>query len=306
VLDRLASPAAGRLTLDEVRRLHYLYERCSSDLARMTGCSMETASRRYLEALVARAYAEVHGTAARRRPAVWQWLASTLPQTFRKHAAAFWVAAAITVAGALLGVALLLADAGAKRVLMPFAALMEDPAKRVAQEESQQAGRLEGVKARFSAMLMTHNVRVTLTTLAMGMTWGIGSIVLLFYNGVILGAVAGDYVRAGQSTFLLGWLLPHGSVEIPAILLGGQAGLVLASALIGWGDSTRRGERMRAAAPDVLTIAGGAALLLVWAGIVEAFISQYHAPVLPYSLKIGFGVLELAALAVYLARAGRT
>jgi hypothetical protein len=33
--------------------------------------------------------------------------------------------------------------------------------------------------------------------------------------------------------------------------------------------------------------------MLVWAGLVEAFFSQYHAPVLPYELKIGFGVLEL-------------
>jgi hypothetical protein len=38
---------------------------------------------------------------------------------------------------------------------------------------------------------------------------------------------------------------------------------------------------------------------------VEAFVSQYHQPVLPYSLKIAFGVLELAALSIFLARVGR-
>ncbi len=45
--------------------------------------------------------------------------------------------------------------------------------------------------------------------------------------------------------------------------------------------------------------------MLVWAGAVEAFISQYHQPVLPYALKIGFGVCELAALTAFLALAGR-
>ena len=39
------------------------------------------------------------------------------------------------------------------------------------------------------------------------MTWGVGTILLLFYNGVILGAVSLDYVQAGQTPFLLGWLL---------------------------------------------------------------------------------------------------
>jgi uncharacterized membrane protein SpoIIM required for sporulation len=105
--------------------------------------------------------------------------------------------------------------------------------------------------------------------------------------------------------FLTGWLLPHGSVEIPAILLGGQGGLVLAAALIGWGDRRTRAERFRAVAPDMFTIAAGAAVMLIWAGIVESFISQYHQPVLPYSLKIGLGVAESAALWLYLGRAGR-
>jgi hypothetical protein len=56
----------------------------------------------------------------------------------------------------------------------------------------------------------------------------------------------------------------------------------------------------------MLTLAGGAAVMLVWAGIIESFFSQYHAPVLPYSLKITFGLVEFAALCFFLAIAGRT
>ena len=51
--------------------------------------------------------------------------------------------------------------------------------------------------------------------------------------------------------------------------------------------------------------AGGAAVMLVWAGIVEAFFSQYHAPVLPYSVKITFGSIELVLLFAFLFRSGR-
>jgi len=44
--------------------------------------------------------------------------------------------------------------------------------------------------------------------------------------------------------------------------------------------------------------------LLIWAGMVESFLSQYHAPVIPYALKIAFGAVELAALTLFLIRSG--
>jgi uncharacterized membrane protein SpoIIM required for sporulation len=153
---------------------------------------------------------------------------------------------------------------------------------------------------------MTHNIRVSIFTLGCGMTRGVGTVLLLFYNGVILGAVAADYIGAGQTAFLLGWLLPHGSFEIPAILIAGQAGFLLAAALIGWGRPVPLADRLRRVRPDVIALAAGLAMMLVWAGTVEAFISQSHRPVLPYGVKIVFGLVEATALAAYLLLAGRT
>ncbi len=122
---------------------------------------------------------------------------------------------------------------------------------------------------------------------------------------MILGLVAADYIAGGQGVFLAGWLLPHGAIEIPAILLGGQAGFMLAGALIGWGDDTPRAQRFRTISSDLFAIAGGAAAMLVWAGMMEAFVSQYHQPVLPYALKISLGVCELLVLTGFLGWAGR-
>ena len=102
---------------------------------------------------------------------------------------------------------------------MPFEHLQESPAERVAHELQEQGRELQNHKAGFSGMLMTHNIQVTLTAMALGMSWGVGTLVLLLYNGVVLGAVAIDYILAGQTPFLFGWLLPHGAVEIPAILV---------------------------------------------------------------------------------------
>lgn len=304
LLDRLDSGPLARLSLDEVRRLHFLFERAAADLSRLTP-QAEPETHKYLESLVARAYGEIHETRhTRTKLHPLRWLFRTLPRTFRRHGRAFLLSLAITCVGVLFGALALTFDSEAKAVITPFPHLLEDPSKRVAREETGGNDTLEGHKSSFSAQLMTHNTNVSIFALALGMTWGVGTIVLLFYNGVILGAVGLDYVRDGQTEFLLGWLLPHGSIEIPAILIAGQAGLVLAGALIGWGDRQPLVVRLRAVSPDLVTLIAGVGLLLVWAGFVEAFLSQYHAPVFPYSAKITLGLVELALLAAFLLRSG--
>ena len=306
-LRRTAADPWRTLSLDEVRELELLYQRASADLARLASFAAEAETRRYLENLVARAYTEVHGMQAeQRRFRPWVWFSRTFPQTFRRHIRAFFFACGLTVAGAVFGGLAVACDPAAKAVIMPFPHLLQSPSERVAEEENAKEDRLKGEKATFSGMLMTHNTRVTFSVIAMGLTWGVGTLLLIFYNGIILGAVAMDYVLDGQTVFLLGWLLPHGVAEIPAILIGGEAGFVLAGALLGRGQNRRLAERMRAAAPDVVTLAFGAMLLLVWAGVVEAFISQYHKPVLPYAVKIAFGLAELSVLCWFLSRAGRS
>jgi len=287
-----------------VERLHYLYERSSAGLARLGAFAAGPSLRGSLESLVARAYSQIHET---RAPLSIRWkdVVFAFPRAFRRHLAAFRVAAAITLVGCLFGAAVIRQNPRNKAALMPFPGLMVSPAERVAAEERAGQDRMQGVKATFSAQLMTNNIRVTIFAMALGMTFGVGTVIVLFWNGVILGAVMLDYIAGKQAVFLAGWLLPHGSIEIPAILLGGQAGLVLAGALIGWGSPVTRSERLRSITHDLFTIVAGAAVLLVWAGMVEAFVSQYHQPVIPYNLKIVFGICEMAALAGYLGWAGR-
>jgi len=152
---------------------------------------------------------------------------------------------------------------------------------------------------------MTHNIQTSVFTLALGMTWGVGTMMLLFYNGIALGAISVDYIADGQTRFLMGWLMPHGVIEIPAILVAGQAGFLLALGLIGRGSREPLAQRMRAVSRDAVTLTFGFALLLVWAGFVEAFLSQYHEPAVPYEAKIAFGAIEFILLFLYLVKSGR-
>ena len=306
-LTRLEGNTRHRPTLDEVKRLHYLHERAAAALGKLATFASEPATRRYLESLVARAHGEIHEQReVTHQFGVSAWFFQTFPQTFRRHVRFFWFAVAVTLIGCVFGGAALLFDPDSRYVTMAYGHDQLTPSQRVQQEEQRGDSSVADEQAGFSTFLMTHNTQVSVSTLAMGMTWGIGTIVSLFYNGVILGAISVDYIQDGQAKFLAGWILPHGSIELPAILIAGQAGLLLGTTLLGRGSRAPLRDRLRAVSRDLMTLIFGVSLLLVWAGLVEGFFSQYHEPVLPYSVKIAFGLIELGLLVIFLAKAGTT
>lgn len=306
LLDRLENNPETRLELDEVKRLHHLYRRVSADLVKIATFSAEPEVRRHLEALVGRAYAEIHQQKREnRRFHPLRWLCLTFPATFRRHFAAFLLASGMMLGGSATGWFFAVQEPETVKMLVPFPQLHQTPSQRVAEEEKGRQKELSSHHLTFSSQLMANNIRVAILAMVLGVTWGAGTILALFYNGVILGVISQMYVADGQAAFLAGWLLPHGSVELPAILVGGQAGLVLAGALIGRGSRQDLRSRLHAVLPGLLTLTAGAAVMLVWAGLVESFISQYHWPVLPYGLKIGLGLAELAGLAAFLGWSGR-
>lgn len=305
ILKSIDRDNSRKMDIKEVRRFHYLYQRASADLGKIMTFSSQTEIRSYLEALVAKAYCEIHET--RRYSESFspvQWFLEKFPRTFRAHIKAFYLAVAITLVGALFGGLAITLDPDAKAVLMPFSHLLVNPSERVDKEENATSDRLAGHKATFSSSLMTHNTKVAILCMALGISMGIGTVLVIFTNGVMLGAVVIDYILAGESVFLMGWLLPHGVIEIPAILLAGQAGFLLADAIIGKGSILSLRERLESVTKDIVTIIAGAGVLLVWAGIIEGFFSQYHEPIIPYNVKIGFGVIEFILLVWFLSRSG--
>ncbi len=296
--------------VDEARRFYYLYERAAADLAKVRTFAAEPELRAYLEGLVAQAYARLHQrgrSGVRWRPL--HWLTREFPAAFRRHLGAFWLALGLTLLGAALGAFVLAQDPSNKWLLIPaqFGHLEQTPTERVRAEEEAAAERavvIAGGAPSFSTMLMTHNTKVALTAMALGFLGGVFTCVILFYNGVILGFVAFDYINDGQGQFLAAWLLPHGVPELTAIFIGGQAGLVLARAVIGHGNGQPLRQRLRLVRNDLATLAGGLAVMLVFAGLIEAFLSQHHGPHL-YALKIAFGLMELVLLIVFFSLMGR-
>ena len=297
--------AAHESDLAESRRFYYLYRRATSGLARIQPFAAEISLTAKLDSLVSRAYPYVHGgrkEKTRFRPL--HWFCVGFPCAFRRQFTAFIFISVTITLGSLLGAVAVQYDDESKSTIMPFAHLMGNPADRVALEEATDLEDQMGQHNTFAASLMVNNIRVSIFNLALGITYGLGTLLITFYNGVILGGVMLDYIRAGESVFLAAWLLPHGSVEIPAILFAGQAGLIIGQCLLGWRSALSIRERFRACAQDITMLIYGVAILLVWAGIIESFLSQYHGPNL-YPWKIAFGTIQLAVLFAFLLFAGR-
>jgi uncharacterized membrane protein SpoIIM required for sporulation len=305
LLGALESRPDRRLSPAEAQRLQELYAQASADLNRVTHGALVPELRQYLERLVARAYAELY-YAPPTRSEIWQprrWLRifTAFPETFRRHSRYFALALLITVLGCAFGGLAVRYDPPSVDVLLP-ADYLRNPGQRVHEEEGQgQHLNSAQTEAAFSAQLIKHNIQVALLAAALGVTFGIGTALLLFENGILLGAVAVHYTQRGFGLFMTAWLLPHGVFEIPSILIAGQAGFYLARLLL-----HRREDRdVRQSMREWLVLVVGLAMMLVWAGIMEAFFSQHHAPVLPYGFKVAVAAAELALLTLYLLLIGR-
>jgi len=306
LLDVLEGRTDRRLIPAEAEQLQELYALTTADLNRVTHGALAPDLRQYLERLVARAYAELYYARPARsemwQPRKWLRIFTAFPEAFRRHSRDFVLAVAITFLGCALGGLAVRYDPAAVHVLLP-ADYLRNPGQRVQAEETGQSRHLHSAEteAAFSAKLITHNIQVALLAASLGVTFGIGTALLLFENGVLLGAVAVRYTQQGFGLFMSAWLLPHGVFEIPSILIAGQAGFYLARLLLRRRDDRNVRQSMR----EWLVLVAGLAMMLVWAGLMEAFFSQLHAPVLPYGFKVAIGVAELILLSIYLLLIGR-
>ena len=146
-----------------------------------------------------------------------------------------------------------------------------------------------------------HNVGIALQCFARGILFGLGTIYTLLYNGIAIGAVGGYVVAKGHGDRFLSFIISHGSFELTAIAVAGGAGLMLGDALVHPGNRTRL-EALRVQGLEAVQIAGGAAVMLVIAALIEGFWSPAPIPAI-FKYTAG-GVLWIIVI-LYLCLAGR-
>ena len=147
-----------------------------------------------------------------------------------------------------------------------------------------------------------HNIGIAFQTYATGLLFGLGSLFFLFFNGLMIGAVAGHLTGIGYGQTFWSFVVGHGAFELTAIALAGAAGLKLGWSLLAPGRLTR-GEALRLAAQKSLQLVYGVILFLLIAAFIEAYWSSMVWP--GPAVKYAVGAALWALVISYLVFAGR-
>jgi uncharacterized membrane protein SpoIIM required for sporulation len=149
---------------------------------------------------------------------------------------------------------------------------------------------------------MTNNIAVCFATFALGITGGLGTLYMLFNNGLMIGTIATVCAQYHLSLNLWSFIAAHGALELPSIMLAGAAGLRLASGIL-FPGMLRRKDSLALAGLEAVQLVAGTIPLLTIAGTLEAFLSPTNAP---SALKFGVGAVLFAGLCLWLSEGGRT
>jgi uncharacterized membrane protein SpoIIM required for sporulation len=156
-----------------------------------------------------------------------------------------------------------------------------------------------------------NNIGVSARALALGIAGGMPALIILGFNGYLLGVVGYLYfnthiaVPVNLPLYFVAGIAPHGSIELPAICVAGGAGMLIGFAWLFPGQRGR-GDSLRAAVPDALRMLLVTALTLLVAGSIEGFVTPLYPPTgVPldtwFWCKIALGTLVFSAWLSWLA-----
>jgi uncharacterized membrane protein SpoIIM required for sporulation len=133
--------------------------------------------------------------------------------------------------------------------------------------------------------IAVHNVQVSFMIFISGLLAGLGTIWLIFNNGVMLGAFQYYFFSKGLGwkSVLVIWI--HGTLEISSIIIAGAAGLVLAKSLL-FPGTYKRFPSLKRGVKDGVKMMIGLIPVFVAAAFLEGFVTRYSQMPLWLSLFI--------------------
>ncbi len=284
---------SGLAALDDEQAVEFgrLYRRAASDLNRAQTFVSGDATVKYLNDLVARCYLVIYGKSKVDVGGVLRHLFWGFPAVFRRQLGPVLLATALFAGGFLFGFLASYLDPSSRSFLLPADMPTIEPGKPVPRQTSAEF-------MAFSSHLFTNNMSVSLVAFALGMTLGVGSAWLLFYNGVAAGALGAVFLQAGAGMEFATGILPHGVLEIPAAIIGGAAGFVLARGMIRARPWPRLEELARSGKEALLLVAGCFPLLVV-AAVLEAGVARAPDWVVSSPVKLAVAGVFAVVFLVY-------
>ena len=169
-------------------------------------------------------------------------------------------------------------------------------------EAAEHLGRTSGDDWHMFGFYIVNNIGIAFRCFACGLLFGVGSLLMLFYNGVLIGGAAGYLVARGDAGRFFSFVVTHSAFELTAIVLAGAAGLRLGHALLAPGRNTRTAA-LRIAATQAVPVMYGVFVMLLVAASLEAFWSS--AGWIEPGVKYGVGACCWTLVLAYLTLQGR-
>jgi uncharacterized membrane protein SpoIIM required for sporulation len=277
--DRLAALLAqsdasglGQLSRAELQELALLYRQAAADLSVLRQDSTSRTYAQHLNQLLARAHHIIYSGRKTNFLTLFRFLRDEYPAIFQSQISSVAASVLVFVFFGLLGATLTSARPEFMRHFVgpEMIATME--------RHTMWTEPVVSVAPMASSWIMTNNLSVSFITFAGGIIFGLGTFLALFQNGMELGVIGAACHHYEMSRALWSFVAPHGSLELPAILISGGAGFRLGRAMLfpgalRWRESVARGGI------EATRLVSGIIPLLVIAGLLEGFFSPSQAPV---------------------------
>lgn len=145
-----------------------------------------------------------------------------------------------------------------------------------------------------SSYIMTNNISVAFKAFVFGITLGIGTFYILFFNGALLGALTGLVYQNGNPMGYWSLILPHGILELTAIFIAGGAGFILARSILIPKEHSRKHSIIKGA-KEATGLMLGVIVFLIIAGIIEGFFTPINIPPVYKLIFAGFTFIMIIA-----------
>jgi len=277
LVTRIEAKGIACLSAAEAQALPLLYRSTMSSLSVARNIVLDRNLLLYLENLALRAYLAVYGPRAGLLEKLWKFLSRGFPRAVRAMRWHILVVTLVLSAGIAAGIALVNADSEYYRVIVPEELAGSRGPESSAEELKSSifapwSGYVETFIV-FANSLFRHNTIVGILSFGLGFALGIPTLLLMAYNGLIVGAFIAIHSEKGLTLDFVAWLCIHGVTEILAIILCGAAGLVLAEKILFPGALSRL-DSLALHGRRAASVAAGSVLLFFIAGFLEGGFRQ--------------------------------
>jgi uncharacterized membrane protein SpoIIM required for sporulation len=268
----------GSLDFEELQRMPTLYRSTMSALSVARAIALDRHLLLYLENLCLRAFLVVYGPRQSLKEGCRDFLVHDFPAAVRASGIPILLAFLAMAVGTIAGFILTLQDMSWITAIIPqgLNSLLTPTSTRDDLLRRELFAPWPGLTESFivfANFLFRHNTIVGLMAFGLGIAAGVPTLMLMVYNGLVIGAAAGLHYDRGLLVDFIAWISIHGVTEMGAILLCGAGGLVIAQHELFPGRYTRV-DNMVIRGRTAAHLAVGAVIMLFIAGFIEGGLRQ--------------------------------